>query len=381
MTTTPRTERQEPGSPTAARWTLLVIFTLAVIALIDVGTGNLRARMRNKATAEAERLEGRYRVSNPRYHHDLKPDMSTDSAMWGPIRYPVTTNSLGFKDSRIRDVPLTDSLYRILFIGDSFTEGDGIPFDSTFVGVVQARMALRGGEALNAGVVSYSPIIYWKKVEDLLVRRGLRVNAVVVFMDISDIQDEALVYQLDGSGSVIDKPLAKGWWWARNSMFYRLVRRGVLTLSPRDPFMGCGDTEFGDLTCRAAWTTSPTIMRQWGKLGLAVADTHMTRLAALLRDRNVPLTVVVYPWPQQLAANDRSSIQVSYWQAWAQRERTGFVELFAPFFAKVDSLGVRGTLDKYFIGGDIHWNSAGHELVASEFLAHFPFPPPRTVKP
>ena len=38
-------------------------------------------------------------------------------------------------------------------------------------------------------------------------------------------------------------------------------------------------------------------------------------------------------------------------------------------------------IDKYFIGGDIHWNSAGHELVASEFLAHFPFPPPRTVKP
>jgi hypothetical protein len=380
MTVPPIEARPPAGASTARLRALLALLTLAVIAIIDVGAGNLRTRMRNNAAAEAERLESRYRTPNPRYHHDLKPNMSTDSAMWGPIRYPVTTNSLGFKDSRVRDVPLVDSLYRILFIGDSFTEGDGIPFDSTFVGVIQDRIRDRGGEALNAGVVSYSPIIYWKKVEDLLVRRGLQVNAVAVFLDISDIQDEALVYQLDANGNVADKPLAKGWWWARNSMFFRGVRRAALTLSPRDPFFGCGGTEFGDLTCRAAWTTSPAIMRAWGTDGLAIADTHMTRLAALLRARHVPLTIVVYPWPQQLTANDRSSIQVRYWQAWAQREGARFIELFDPFFAKVDAHGLPAVIDQYFISGDVHWNARGHAFVASEFLAHFPVDSIRPVK-
>ena len=58
---------------------------------------------------------------------------------------------------------------------------------------------------LNAGVVSYSPIIYSRKIRSLL-DEGFRCDHVVTLIDISDIQDDALVYQLDLKGNVIDRP-------------------------------------------------------------------------------------------------------------------------------------------------------------------------------
>jgi lysophospholipase L1-like esterase len=90
----------------------------------------------------------------------------------------------------------------------------------------------------------------------------------------------------------------------------------------------------------------------------------MTRLAALLRARGIPLTIVVYPWPHQLIWEDRSSVQVTYWRDWAAREQTGFIELFTTFFAEADAMGTSEALARYFIEDDIHWTADGHRLVA-----------------
>jgi lysophospholipase L1-like esterase len=349
---------------------LLIVLTVATAAGVDLGAGQLWTKMREGRSAEPVAFEQRYRIPHMRYHHDLRPNVSTDSAMWGSIRYAVATNSFGFKDSRVRDVPLADERPRILFIGDSFTEGQGVAFDSTFVGLVGGVLSVRGVDVLNAGVASYSPIIYWKKTEDLLVQRDLQVHAVVVFIDISDVADEASSYRLGANGNVTDAAPERGWWWPRHSLLYRAVRRAISSISPRDP-LGCGGAERASLQCRAAWTTSEKVMRAWGNDGLALADSHMAQLAALLRARHIPLTIVVYPWPHQLQMNDRSSVQIQYWQRWAKREGAQFIELFSAFFARVDAIGLQRTLTDYFIAGDVHWNAVGHRLVADEFLARF----------
>jgi hypothetical protein len=46
----------------------------------------------------------------------------------------VITNSLGFKDAMPRNVPLHSKRKRVLFLGDSFTEGLGTSYNETFVG-------------------------------------------------------------------------------------------------------------------------------------------------------------------------------------------------------------------------------------------------------
>src|SRR5712692_8407728 len=111
----------------------------------------------NRLLIDNERL---YRVSSSIYHHDLAPNKSIKRAQWGYKFYSVYTNSLGFRDRLVRDVDVNSKNYRILFIGDSFTEGLGVEYEKTFVGIIENKLRAEGIEVLNASVASYSPIIY-----------------------------------------------------------------------------------------------------------------------------------------------------------------------------------------------------------------------------
>ena len=84
---------------------------------------------------------------------------------------------------------------RILLIGDSFAEGIGLPYERTFAGLLNAAGQSRRDkvEFLDAGVASYSPSIYYKKVKYLL-DRGLKFDEVVLLSDSSDVEDEATSY-------------------------------------------------------------------------------------------------------------------------------------------------------------------------------------------
>lgn len=139
-------------------------------------------------------------IASKVYHHDLAP-MFSGKTNFGPIEYTLTTNSLGFKDSASRQIPLIPSRPRILFMGDSFTEGVGLPYKETFVGLIDAQWQ-KQYDVLNGALSSYSPIIYYRKIKYLLETTKLKVDQVVVFIDISDIQDEIL-YKFDADENVI----------------------------------------------------------------------------------------------------------------------------------------------------------------------------------
>src|SRR5207302_984891 len=77
----------------------------------------------------------------------------------------------------------------------SFTEGIGSDFDESFAGLLQRAGRMRSDpiEFLNAGVLSYSPVVYYQKTK-FLIEAGLQFDELVVFIDISDIHDEATTY-------------------------------------------------------------------------------------------------------------------------------------------------------------------------------------------
>ena len=365
-----------------SRWriaTVLGAFAAAFLPL-DVLLGMLGLilldRAEGRVPQDIEEVDREFRVAHPYYSHDLVPGFD-GFAQWGPARYTMRTNSLGFRDSSARQVPVSAGVRRILFIGDSFTEGLGVDYESSFAERLAATLAPAGIELLNAAVVTYSPAIYWKKIEYLVTRQLVQFDAVVVFFDISDIQDEALSYRIDDEGHVAEMPEgpvdALGT-WRRHSFTYRAVERAVQRLHPHPPWIGCSNAEANRPICRSAWTLSRVAMDRYGREGLIRADRHMTRLAELLRAEGIPLTIVVYPWPQQLLWNDRSSVQVSYWQRWAQRERAQAIDLFTPFLAEADRLGAIGAIDRYFLDGDMHWNARGHKLVADNLQRHFRAP-------
>src|SRR5512140_858622 len=61
------------------------------------------------------------RCEDTYFHHALKKKVEAIEE-WGNVRYPLITNSLGFKDYDARDIQRTTDKQRIIFIGDSFTE-------------------------------------------------------------------------------------------------------------------------------------------------------------------------------------------------------------------------------------------------------------------
>src|SRR5262249_28596362 len=83
---------------------------------------------------------------------------------------------------------------------------------------------------------------------------------------------------------------------------------------------------------RARWTIDKRLMEKWGKHGLELAGANLDKLVGLCREWECKVTLIVYPWPDNVVAGDRDSIQVRHWRAWSTERGVRFVDAFAPFF-------------------------------------------------
>ncbi len=328
------------------------------------------------------------RVFSPMFHHDLAKRKSIDLIGWGPLRVRVRTNSLGFRDGVVREVSLVSNRHRILFIGDSFTEGVGFDYEQTFVGLIGSALAERGIEVLNAGVVSYSPIIYWRKIQYLIESVGLKFDELVVFLDISDTQDEAQFYYLDENGNVAMRSDHPGYFkhgaapQGRVEGLYQVIRalvkeNTVLLYSVLQALKGLVARPIGiegyhntNLT-RAKWTIDDDVYNDYGAIGIERMRLYMSKLAELLSDHHIKLTVAIYPWPDQIISGDRDSIQVSIWKKWCRKHDARFLNYFPSFIRRGHEADRVRVIEEYFIWYDIHWNRRGHKLIADGFLAFY----------
>ena len=75
----------------------------------------------------------------------------------------------------------------------------------------------------------------------------------------------------------------------------------------------------------------------------------------------------MYPWPDQIVHADLHSRQVTFWENWAKSHFVPFFNFFPVFISsKADPMEV---ISKNFIEGDVHWNEAGHEVIAQKLYA------------
>lgn len=316
-----------------------------------------------------------FRVRSEIYHHGFRPRVSVDDERWGPLVASYRIDSLGFRDREVREVPLTSSAWRVVLIGDSFTEGIGVPYEDTFAGIAAAALAPRGIEVMNAGVASFSPILYLRRVEDLVESVGLRFDHLVVFIDIGDIQDE-VTYGFDGRGNVVSKEARRlreeranrvhgRPFFLRSLAVRRFLDRHTILLAR---LYAAADAALTRGPRRAAlWTVDARAFEEYGREGLETARTHMDALQGFLARHGIGLTVAVYPWPDHVLLGDRSSKQAAYWGAWAAARHVGFIDYFPRFVGVGDA---KETIRRDFIPGDIHWNEAGHRVVAGVLIEH-----------
>jgi hypothetical protein len=158
-------------------------------------------------------------------------------------------------------------------VGDSFTEGVGVPYEETFVGLGSAFPNL---DVLNAGVSDYGPSVYYLKTKYLL-DLGLQVNEIIVYVDISDVADEAVSYRFDANGNLHEglndpacpSPEGAGWnspWWARWSY--------ILDLAYKRHLLSQFERAFPKVDASLFMQSRVELMRAIGRapVGLAIQD-------------------------------------------------------------------------------------------------------------
>ena len=326
---------------------------------------------------------GCFTAHDPTRVFALKPNCSCIRA-WGGERYALMTNSLGFRDKTITEVHTSDAKPRILVLGDSFTEGM-VPWDDGFVGRIAENLPQY--DFLNGGVGGYSPSNYLNTAR-LALSEGVDFDEVIVFIDISDAQDEAAFYRdVDASGTVAiaERHYFYRTWYSKLRMaisehylltnyifefFERILVRFGLYHLDRGNNGNEFDFEKSAWTYRQVANTEP-FETGYGPLGLeggiAKEKGKMTLLWQELAKRNIPISVVVYPYPAQLIYDTVDSRQVRIWREWCEGKCKSFVSVFPVFFAAKDQcsrLEPGCWYLKYFIFGDIHYNAAGNVLVA-----------------
>lgn len=344
---------------------------------MDYGVRQVYLRIRKKPPADKPGL----RIPDPLFHHGIKPN-AQGIDIFGPYSAIYYSNSMGLRDAEIRKVSLVTTQPRILFIGDSFTEAGPIPWEKTFVGRIAYELNPRGVEVLNAGVASYCPTTERVKLRYLLVDQSLKVDRVVLCLDISDLKDE-FYYEEGADGKVQQVPygpfrqkeeqLGKAdaiCEWLESHVEKNFVILGAIVrnsrLTWRRHASSTGVTEYDAIPEWAYnWPDYRGPYEGLVEKGLARTKSEMTLLALELKKLGVPLTLVVYPWPQQVKAGSKPSRAETEWSRWAQENNAQFISLF-PVFVNQES--AEQVIRNYYWKNDAHWNEEGHRLVADALL-------------
>ena len=323
-----------------------------------------------------------HRISHQIFHHHLKPlvDVLEDNGKYGKNR--LITNSLGFKDKEKREIKPKINEKRILLIGDSFTEGVLLNYEDTFAGMIDEELLKKNVEVLNAGLSSYSPTIYFKKIKYLIENERLNFKELVIFLDISDIWNEATTYTIsvsedDGVESVQKQDHMSLREWLSiflNKNFYGtyLVTNFIYdTIKKRknisqDAFI---DWSVSDDHPIDKWPIKKKFYKEYGIDGIKKAEIFLQKIIDLNKEHKIETTIVVYPWISNIYYNDLDSLQVEIWKKFSQKNKIKFLNLF-PFFieANRDHIKNKEIIKEFFIPFDIHYNKRGHEVIAKAFL-------------
>ncbi len=173
-----------------------------------------------------------YQYNNPTWFHlrGANQDLVEEKPEFTHLR---RTNSLGLAEEEIAAGKSEDE-YRIIALGDSYTEGVGTSYDSTWIKVVEKSLteSISGKKitTINAGISGSDPYFQYILLRESLLQ--FKPDLVIVAINNSDVNDVLIRggmerFQPDGSTVFSRKP--PGWEWVYAiSYIYRHIVHDVL---------------------------------------------------------------------------------------------------------------------------------------------------------
>ena len=342
-----------------------------------------------------------HRIKSFYYHHDLRP-MASFYDHWGYEKYQIFTNNLGFKDKNNRKINFKNR--NLLFIGDSFTEGVGIKYEDTFVGLIESKLKEKNDniEILNAGVQSYSTSIYLSKIHYLLNIKKLPITDIVVVVSGGDIFDDAYKYlnvdenfilnHVDHKNKIVINLIN---FFKSNTLIYQVISRitppKVIPGLIKSLFIKKTSLNYNEKENELLKISNDEISKmsflylqdynylfskdefdRWGKNAIDKSINNLKELSKIVEKKNINLNIF-YLYEPAIILREPDIAVLTYIKDSFKSLETNSVR----FFELNDYF--KGYKDKYevyknlFFINDIHLNKKGNKLVFEEILKKINF--------
>ncbi len=321
-----------------------------------------------------------HKIKSYYYHHDLRPNAYWKEK-WGNQEYEIYTNNQGFKDKKIREVKFKEN--NILFIGDSFTEGVGVNYENTFVGIIENKVSSKKDdyEILNAGVISYSPIVILSKLNHIINKRKLPINKVFVVLSNGDLHDDIFRYNSIGNDYVVrhndfynNKILVNlNNFIKSNTIFYQFFKKIFPISNLITDINKTHKIEYNKKKILNILNSKPDhqhvisneAFSLWGEKALNKSTLYLQEIYNLLNKKNIDLTLILIQEAIFVLNNLDSTFYENHWKNFSKKNNIEFI------FVKNYHANYKDKYEAYkdmFFLGDNHFNENGNRLIAKEIL-------------
>lgn len=276
--------------------------------------------------------------SSTTHEHRLK---KPEYDYWRP------TNVLGFGDSTW-SFPKKTTEKRLMTLGDSFTEGDGAPYDSSYVALLKQKLLAAGDTfyVMNAGVCGSDPFDNYINLRDRLLVYSPQV--IVQVLASNDLTTDILLrggmerFKEDGTQQYKSAP----WWepvyafsyisrlFFKKAGYNELLRKGGLTAAEEKEL----NAQLSALFKTYAW---------------------------LCRQNQIKLIVVLRPDRGELAVN-KYDYDFSAILSGLQADSVKVIDLLPAYQSYMQKNHSQSTA--YFWRYDGHHNAAGYEMMAQSIF-------------
>jgi len=303
----------------------------------------------------------RHYKEDPVLHFVNLPNLSLETD-FGEARWTIYTDENGFRVGKNRLIKR--GLPAVLWLGDSFAFGNGVDYERSFIGLLNAEKPERY-YFVNTGVGGWGPIQYRQQLE-MLLNKGMRpveiFVATFVGNDFHDCVYDKTMTVRDGVLHVDAAGLRSE--IKRHSHLYRILSNyyhrhaKVPTNFAQNQF---------EMAQPLKWESGVL------KEGRKKFREQFEKIARVARERSIPLTVVIIPskWTVDATAGQRftpsADVQSFDPMLPIQITKTIFGELGVHYIDLTEALAVEPSDNTYY-RFDEHWTPLGHQIVERAIL-------------
>lgn len=271
----------------------------------------------------------------------LRPADTTLIFPRNEFEFVRTTNSYGLSE---RPIEKHSDSFRIMGLGDSFTEGTGVAQDSTWLRRVEYLLntskVFGNAETINAGIGGSDPIYSYKLLEEKLL--DTKPDVVILSVNSSDVTDIAYRGGLDRfheDGTAGRKP-PKWEWFYQVSHLVRLIAHNGFQLNH--------------------YLVSPNDEEKGREIAVESLKRVAENLDSLAKEEGFEPLIVIHPIIYDFKTQDYLDVELNEFISFLETSGFNFLDLRKEF----DKIGVNNyeSASAYYWELDRHFNQKGYNF-------------------